>query len=269
MGAHLLRATGCAAAFLLVVASMRPTHAQPAEVTRALFLRGHHQTLHLYGTPNHAAVIVSSGDGGWIHLAPHVAATLAGDGYFVVGFDVNAYLASFTSGTHALTPADVAADYALLVADAGGTSQKPVLVGVSEGAGLSLLAATDPVVKASVSGVVGLGLPDRNELGWRWRDDITYITHKLPDEPSFSTAAAVPRLAPLPLAALHSAHDEYVPLAEVQRVVDRAAGPRRLWILNASDHRFSGAMAQLDRCLLEAMEWVHQHAPNQALAVSP
>lgn len=39
------------------------------------------------------------------------------------------------------------------------------LIGVSEGAGLSVLAATDPETKALVSGVIGLGLPDLNELG--------------------------------------------------------------------------------------------------------
>ena len=43
-------------------------------------------------------VIVSSGDGGWIHLGPHVAEVLAAKGFFVVGFDVKAYLESFTSG---------------------------------------------------------------------------------------------------------------------------------------------------------------------------
>ena len=45
-----------------------------------------------------APVIVSSGDGGWIHLGPHVAEILAARGYFVVGFDVKAYLESFTAG---------------------------------------------------------------------------------------------------------------------------------------------------------------------------
>ena len=32
-------------------------------------------------------MIISSGDGGWIHLGPHVAEVLAAKGYFVVGFD--------------------------------------------------------------------------------------------------------------------------------------------------------------------------------------
>ena len=70
--------------------------------------------------------------------------------------------------------------------------------------------------EAVIAGVVGLGLPDLNELGWRWRDALIYITHGVPKEPSFSTAAIVKRVAPIALAAIHSTHDEFVPLAEVQ-----------------------------------------------------
>jgi hypothetical protein len=28
---------------------------------------------------------------------------------------------------------------------------------------------TDPATKAVISGVIGLGLPDLSELGWRWK----------------------------------------------------------------------------------------------------
>jgi hypothetical protein len=95
-------------------------------VSQSLSIRGHVQWLHLYGARGGQPMIVSSGDGGWIHLGPHVAETLA----------------------------------------AGGRAQ-PILVGVSEGAGLSVLAATDPATRSAIGGVIGLGLPDINELGWR------------------------------------------------------------------------------------------------------
>ena len=98
--------------------------------------------------PRWRPVIVSSGDGGWIHLGPHVAELLAANGFFVVGFDVKAYLERFTSGKTTLRPEDEPSDYKV-IADfaARGTSQKPILIGVSEGAGLSVLAATDPRMK--------------------------------------------------------------------------------------------------------------------------
>ena len=88
---------------------------------------------------------------------------------------------------------------------------------MSEGAGLSVLAATDPRTKRAIAGVIGLGLPDLNELGWRWRDSLIYVTHGTPNEPTFSAAAIVDRVASTPLGAIHSTRDEFVPLAEVQQ----------------------------------------------------
>ena len=251
-----------AVALLPVAAAGLP----PAQPTETLTMRGRPQTVRVYGTRGRPAVIVSSGDGGWMHLGPHVAEVLAGRGYFVLGFDVKAYLTSFTSGTMTLGPDDEAGDYRLLVDDAARQSpRKPVLVGVSEGAGLSVMAAADPQVKAAVSGVIGLGLPDINELGWRWKDALIYVTHGVPREPTFSSAALVGRLAPVPLAAIHSTRDEFVPVTEIQRVLASAREPKRLWIVPASDHRFSDNLAEFDRRLIEAMDWVSHARGASAL----
>ena len=217
--------------------------------------------LRLYGPRDGVPVIVSSGDGGWIHLGPHVAEVLAAKGYFVVGFDVKAYLASFSSGASAVRPQDEPGDYRGLVAFAAhGASQRPILVGVSEGAGLSLMAATDPATRAAISGVVGLGLPDINELGWRWNDALIYLTHGVPHEPTFSAASLATRVAPAPLAAIHSTQDEFVPLTELRRIMAAAREPKRLWVVNASDHRFSDNLVEFDQRLLEAIAWIRDHA---------
>lgn len=231
-----------------------------AEVTDTVFLRGRPQHVRIYGTRGVGdPVIVSSGDGGWIHLAPQVASLLAGRGFFVVGFDSRAYLESFTSGSSTLGPDQEPEDYRVLIDYAArGTTRKPILVGVSEGAGLSVLAAVNPQVKASIGGVIALGLPDLNELGWHWRDAIIYVTHGAPNEPRFSTRAVASRVAPMPLAAIHATGDEYVPLAEVRHVMDAAQEPKRLWIVQACDHRFSDNPEELGRSLLDAIAWVHR-----------
>jgi dienelactone hydrolase len=233
--------------------------AQPRETVT---IRGHAHSLRLYGSRGGIPIIVSSGDGGWIHLAPHVAEVLAAKGFFVVGFDVKEYLERFTSDRTTLRPEDEPSDYKVVADFAGrGTTHKPILIGVSEGAGLSVLAATDPATRAAIAGVIGLGLPDLNELGWRWQDSLTYLTHRAPNEPTFSAAAIVERLAPVPLGAIHSTHDEYVPMAEVQRVFERAGEPKKLWTIDAADHRFSGNLPEFDQCLLEAIAWItHQSA---------
>lgn len=234
-----------------------------AETVTTLTLRGKAQRLHVYGRPGGQAVLVSSGDGGWMHLGPQVAEFLASRGYYVVGFDVKAYLASFTTGTATLDPAEEPGDYAALVRFAGaGSDRKPILVGVSEGAGLSVLAATHPAARDLIAGVVALGLPDVTELGWRWKDSVIYLTHGTPNEPSFQTAAVIDRVSPLPLAAIHSTHDEFVPLETARQLVEKAREPRRFWEVRASDHRFSDNPAGFQASLLEALAWTVEHAPR-------
>jgi alpha-beta hydrolase superfamily lysophospholipase len=217
----------------------------------------------MYGSTRGQPVIVSSGDGGWVHLGPHVAEVLAAKGFYAIGFDVRAYLASFTSQQSTLRVEDEPSDYRVLAELAkNATSKNPILVGVSEGAGLSVLAASDRRTQATIAGVIALGLPDLNELGWRWRDAVIYLTHKVPNEPTFSTASVVAGVAPLPLAAIHSTHDEFVPLTQVQSLMQRAAEPKKLWVVEASDHRFSSNLSEFDQRLLEAIQWIQANAPR-------
>ena len=157
-----------------------------AQTAVKIDLRGRSQELHLYGAPGNRPVILSSGDLGWEGLVVHVAEFLAARGYHVVGFNSRAYLSSFTNRDAALNPADVPVDYRALIAAARRqSSTRPILAGISEGAGLSVLAVTDVSVKPAVQGILALGLPDQNELGWRWQDFTIWMTKKVPNEPSF------------------------------------------------------------------------------------
>lgn len=243
-------------ALLLAAALLAPSPAA-AETKTTLSLRGQEQTLRLYGPRTGPPVVVSSGDGGWTHLGPDIALFLETRGFFVVGFDCKRYLASFTSGSKTLAPTDVPADYRSLVAFARGGRAEPVLlVGVSEGAGLSVLAASDPGLQASLRGVLALGLPDVNELGWRFFDSTIYVTHKTPNEPTFKAADYVPRLGAVPLAAIHSTHDEFVPVDEAKRLMALPGGPKKLVILEAADHRFSDKQPELQKAVLDALDWM-------------
>jgi fermentation-respiration switch protein FrsA (DUF1100 family) len=247
-----MAAVACAAGLALTGAALAG-----APGTTTVILRGRPQTLHVYGSRGGPPVIVSSGDGGWMHLGPRVAELLAARGFFVVGFDARAYLAAFTSGSSTLRPEDEPLDYRALIAFATrGAAERPVLVGVSEGAGLSVLAAADAGVKPLIGGVVALGLPDRNELGWRWRDALIYVTHGVPNEPTFLARDVVGRVSPVPLAAIHSTRDEFVPLAEARDVFGHAGTPSRFWAVPSRDHRFSDSPETFEADLLEAFAWI-------------
>jgi fermentation-respiration switch protein FrsA (DUF1100 family) len=249
---------------VLVCAALLSVQASAQQTTDSVSIRGQAQTVHLYGRRGGPPVIVSSGDGGWMHLGPHVAEFLASRGFFVVGFDARAYLESFTSGKASLREDDEPGDYKVLADYAArGASQKPILIGVSEGAGLSVLAASEPHTKDAIGGVIGLGLPNVNELGWRWKDSVIYVTHGVPNEPTFRTASVVAQVSPVPIAAIHSTRDEFVPVREVQSIIDAAKDPKRLWIVKASDHRFSDNLGEFDQRLLEAIAWIRANGQGR------
>lgn len=243
---------------VLVSTLLLPLAASAASpATETLAIRGQEQSLRLYGTRGGPVAVVASGDGGWIHLGPYVAEFLTGKGYFVVGLDSRAYLSSFTKGDKTLSTADVPGDFAVLVdyASRGGCTP-PVLFGVSEGAALAVLAATSDPMKSKVAGIVGLGLPDHAELGWRFRDSMIYVTKGVPKEPLFSTAELIEKVAPLPVVAIHSTKDEFVSLDEVRRVMGRALEPKQLWLIEAENHRFSGKEQDLHQKVMDAIAWI-------------
>jgi type IV secretory pathway VirJ component len=240
---------------------------QAGPATGTVVVRGRALAVRYYGSRAGRPVVVSSGDGGWVHLAPRVAETLARAGYFVVGIDSREYLSAFTSGRRGLSMADETGDYrAFASLAAGSTRAKPILVGISEGAGLSVLAATDPATKAAIAGVVVVGLPDVNELGWRWTDAIVSIATGAPDEPTFSVAGLVQRVAPVPLAAIHSTGDAWVPPAEIRRVMARARQPKKLWFVAAANDRFAGNEPGFTLRLIEACDWIRRLAGDGAAA---
>jgi fermentation-respiration switch protein FrsA (DUF1100 family) len=236
-----------------------PAAAGDGSRSEPFLLRGRQLTLRLYGSPGARTALLSSGDGGFIHLAPAVAQYLAGQGWFVIGVDSKQYLSSFTSGSTTLRVSDVPRDYAALVERAAqGAPDAPLLFGVSEGAGLSVLAASAPELQPRIAGVVALGLPDRNELGWRFRDSLIYVTKKTPNEPLFSSLDYVGRVSPLPLAIVRSTGDEFVSAQDSERIFAACREPRRLWVVRAADHRFSDNPGELQRVLGEAIAWITQ-----------
>jgi type IV secretory pathway VirJ component len=230
-----------------------------AQIGARLTIRGQSQELHLYGTPGNPPVILGSGDLGWAGLVVHVAEFLSKSGYYVVGMNSKSYLTSFTSKTSALSPEDVQRDYGTLIEYAkGSNTTAPILAGVSEGAGLSVLAATNPHIKQAIRGILALGLPDQNELGWKWQDFTIWITKNAPNEPSFRASEIIDKVSPVPLAEIHATHDEFLSLDKAKEMIAKAGDPKRMWIIEADNHRFSNARSELDRIMLEALDWIKQ-----------
>jgi len=246
---------------LLLVAAVVRADAAPAPLRLAVPIRGRTIELMVYrpAGPPRGTILMGSGDVGWVGLGVTMAGFLADQGYVVAGINVRQYLSAFTAGKAHLGEGDVPADYRAM-ADrlrAEGLLVPPVIAsGVSEGAALAVLAAASPPNHAWLQGVITMGLPAIAELAWRWSDFTSWITKSDAKEPSFAAGDYVAGIAPLPLVMIQSTHDEYVPEADYRRLEATAQEPKKLVLIDASNHRFTDKRSELQRAYLDALDWI-------------
>jgi dienelactone hydrolase len=207
-------------------------------------------------------ILFVPGDAGWRGFAIVVAERMASWGYDVYGLDTNRYLESFShKGDHkSLKETDVVSDFQQM-ADwiKQGSNERVTLVGWSEGAELTLLAAAADN-KNSFDGLITFGMGKTGILGWRWVDDLTFLTKKDPHEPKFITMSYMSQVAPLPLLMIHSTHDEYVPADQAKELFGAAHEPKRFALIEAQDHKFGGNQDEFFRTLREGLEWMKKAA---------
>ncbi len=246
-----------------VVACTAEAGAQTPE-QRTVTLGGKPQTVYLYRPAQPTgAVILSSGDLGWSGLVVQIAERLASQRIAILGLNARAYIASFTSGSSGVKPADVPGHFQVLAQEAArmlGVQSAPLLIGLSEGAGLSVIAASDGSRKSAWAGVIAIGLPGTTELGWRmWRDWTTWVTKKPPNEPQASSADYMGKVT-VPYVGIQSLHDEYIPQEQVKSLFAAVPEPKRLIIIDASNHRFSDKVEELLQRVTESLQWMAARA---------
>ncbi len=234
-------------------------------------LRGRVLTLAVYHprTPQvpKGTIVMGSGDVGWVGLGASMADQLSEQGYLVVGVNVRQYLSAFTDGKKHLDIREVPQDYhalsELLVHER--LLVHPVIVsGVSEGAAIAVLAASDPANHAWIDGVITMGLPPTAEIAWRWTDAASWITKHDADEPSFSPHEFIAAISPLPLLMLQSTKDEYVSESDYRRFESTARDPKKLVLIDASNHRFTDRLKELHAAYLTGLDWIRAHCAQGA-----
>jgi alpha-beta hydrolase superfamily lysophospholipase len=184
---------------------------------------------------------------------------LSSQGFIVIGINVRQYLASFTEGKGHLETRDIAEDFHALgeFLKVGGLLQRPVfLSGVSEGAALAVVAAAYPPNHDWIDGVITMGLPPTAELAWRWADAASWVTGRDPGEPSFVVHDFLGAVSPLPLVMIQSTKDDYVTDADRERFLRSAREPKRLVLIDARNHRFSGRGDELRARYTAGLDWI-------------
>jgi hypothetical protein len=231
-------------------------------------LRGKVLTLAVYkpSTPSLGTIVMGSGDVGWVGLAVDMSEYLSDRGYTVIGVNVRQYLGAFTAGKQTLTTAEAPGDYQALFEflSARKLITAPVyLSGVSEGAALAVLGGAGAQNHGWVAGVMTMGLPPTAELGWRWSDFTSWITKKDSDEPMFAPKEFVPAIAPRPLCMIQSTKDEYVTEADYRLFEHVARDPKKLVLINASNHRFTDRRQDLQREVVSCLTWMRENQPGK------
>jgi pimeloyl-ACP methyl ester carboxylesterase len=245
-------------ALSLFLAGLMSAIAGPRSI--AVTIRGKTQQVWIYDPPvtssNTKEVMIVSGDLGWVGLPVTIAEHLQGRGFRAIGFNARTYLASFTSRSDRLQEDQVPRDFeTIITSTASSRSQNVIMIGISEGAGLSVLALAQSGC-AQCQGLVALGLPARTSMGWRWSDFTMWITKSDPNEPMADTALYLPRLN-LPLAMIHSTHDEYDSIERARVMYTLAPEPKYMREINASNHRFSNKISVVLDELDSALRWLN------------
>ncbi len=256
---RLAAALACVAAATAAPLAGAPIVGQAMSVA----VRGKTLTLTVYrpAGPPKGTVIMGSGDVGWVGVGVAMAEFLSGEGYVVAGVNVRQYLSVFTVGKSHLEPADPPIDYEAMAQflKANKLLVDPVVVsGISEGASLAILAASSAKNHAWLRGVVTMGVPPTAELAWKWTDFTSWITKSDAREPSFAAKDFVASVSPLPIVMLQSRKDEYVPEADYRALEAQARAPKKLVLIDASNHRFTDRRKELRAEYLAALAWIEQ-----------
>lgn len=233
---------------------------RPAVPDRSVTLNGHSLHLHFENpdAPSTRPLLVyATGDGGMHRKDLNTYRHLAALGDPIVGFDARDYVKHLGKDTVTTTPERLAHDYSQIIVRARqALGLDPhcsvVLVGISRGAGLAVVAAGQ--LRDSITGVVAVALTQEEEyVRWHRRLPLPHDTHPPAMVDVYEYLA---ELGNLPIAIVQSTHDQYLAAAKARAQFGPDTPYRWLQAIEASNHNFSGARLRMYDAVRSALDWV-------------
>jgi len=224
-----------------------------------------------------ALILYATSDGGWSGTSKALFRHLAERGYPLVGISSRNYLKGVGRDREFITPDRLAEDLASIIATAKRDLNLPdatptILVGMSRGAGLMVVAAAQQALQPRPAGAVALSLTRetdyvRHHLMWRRRS-----AKRAASTMADGRVLTYPRLKSafdMPIAVIQSTHDRYLPAAEARVLFGPDTGARRFIEVESRSHGFGGARDAMFRELDGALDWVESVMPRGGTPAAP
>jgi len=207
-------------------------------------------------------IIFASGDGGmgggnnkaiYKHMAEQ--------GHYVAAFSSRDALKQAKNSGRFVTFLELETDIAALMREAKRLLDLPestptVVTGVSRGASIVVFAAGAPSLLPNICGAVAIALTrESDEVAPPVLAD-RGVAIKLDKKGRILLYPALDRLGSIPIAVIQSTHDHYVSSAESRRLMGPDTPSRRLYEVEARNHRFDSAQDQMLRDVDEALNWI-------------
>lgn len=229
-------------------------------IERVLTLNGHAVRLHMFDplAPGPRPLLVyATGDRGWAGKDLDAYRALAAWRAPIVGFDAHDYVKHLGAGT--TTPGKLAHDYQAIIAAARdalhlNSGIAVILVGVSRGAGLAVIAAGAPDLQSQLRGVLAIGLTKEEEYV-RWYRRIGLEAGRRPPV-MVEVYEYLPLLGTLPVAVIQSTRDNYLPAGAARILFGADTERRRFTAIDARNHSFAGSRTELYQAMWSSLTWL-------------
>lgn len=219
-------------------------------------------TVHVTTDPSRPTgdlLLYVTGDGGWRGKDREVYTQLQMWGYSVAGFSAPEYLKSLPGEEGTTTPTRLASDFSQIIQSSRTALELPasvpvLLVGVSRGADLAVVAAGQSGLQDEIGGVVAIGLTREEE----------YVHRRRRATEALELYGYLPRLGDIPLSLIQSTGDNYVPADEARVMFGADTPVRTFHAVKARNHSFSNARPALYETLRSSLTWLERVGRRKA-----
>ncbi len=195
-------------------------------------------------------IVYATGDGGWRGLDKKIFGWISTWGYPVVGFSSRNYLKNLEYIRDTTTPRRLVRDFEQVIWAAEQKfemqpSTPVVLVGLSRGAGLAVVAAGQGGLDSNLAGVIAIALTKEEEhVIYRPR------RRRQPNQPrreivKIQTYQYLPRINTVPVVVIQSTHDGYLPAGAARALFGPDTEMKKLIAIDARNHSFRGGCPNL------------------------